>query len=238
MSGYGVYKNNIRGENSLNNTVIIKGNKSGMTVVLDREISFEQLLKDVKEKFTESSKFWGNAQMAIQFEGRRLTSEQERRIIDVIEENSSLNILCILDNDQEQEQKFQKALTDKLNDMAAQTGQFYKGTLRSGQVLESEGSIIILGDVNPGGKVIAKGNIVVLGALKGIAYSGVSGNESAFVCALEMAPMQIRIGDIIARSPDGKRTSLGDGPMIAYIELGNICIQPLNKNIIHDINFI
>lgn len=222
----------------MNNTVIIKGTKSGMTVILDKEVSFEQLLQDVKEKFTESSKFWGNAQMAIQFEGRRLNNDEQRRVIDMIEENSSLKILCVIDNDPKQEEKFQKALSDKLNELSAQTGQFYKGTLRSGQVLESEGSIIILGDVNPGGKVIAKGNVVVLGALKGTAYAGISGNECSFVAALEMSPMQIRIADIIARSPDGKKTSLGSGPMIAYTEEGNICIQPLNKNIIHDINFI
>lgn len=222
----------------MNNTVIIKGTKSGMTVILDREVSFEQLLSDVKEKFAESAKFWGDAQMAIQFEGRRLDNEEQRRIINTIEENSSLKILCVIDNDPGQEEKFQKALSDKLNELSAQTGQFYKGTLRSGQVLESEGSIIILGDVNPGGKVIAKGNVVVLGALKGTAYAGIAGKEGSFVAALEMSPMQIRIADIIARSPDGKKNSLGSGPMIAYTEEGNICIQPLNKNIIHDINFI
>lgn len=222
----------------MNNTVIIKGTKSGMTVILDKEVPFEQLLSDVKEKFAESSKFWGNAQMAIQFEGRRLDNDEQRQVIDTIEENSSLKILCVVDNDPDQEEKFQKALSDKLNELSAQTGQFYKGTLRSGQVLESEGSIIILGDVNPGGKVIAKGNVVVLGALKGTAYAGISGKEGSFVAALEMSPMQIRIADIIARSPDGKKTSMGSGPMIAYTEEGNICIQPLNKNIIHDINFI
>ena len=86
--------------------------------------------------------------------------------------------------------------------MDLQDGRFYKGTLRSGQVLESETSIIILGDVNPGARVISKGNVVVLGAMKGNAFVGAAGNESAFVAALSMDPMQIRIGDVIARSSD------------------------------------
>lgn len=61
---------------------------------------------------------------------------------------------------------------------------FIKGTLRSGQVLESETSIIILGDVNPGATVVSKGNVVVLGALKGTIHAGATGNEASFVAAL------------------------------------------------------
>ncbi len=79
---------------------------------------------------------------------------------------------------------------------------FYKGTLRSGQVFEADGSVVVLGDVNPGGKVVAKGSVIVLGSLKGNIFAGVDGNENAFVVALEMSPMQIKIGDIIARSSD------------------------------------
>ena len=81
-------------------------------------------------------------------------------------------------------------------------GKFYKGTLRSGQVLESETSIIILGDVNPGATVVSKGNVVVLGTLKGSIYVGAGGNENTFVAALSMDPMQIRIADYIARNSD------------------------------------
>ena len=60
---------------------------------------------------------------------------------------------------------------------------FYKGTLRSGQVFESDGSVVVLGDVNPGGKVVAKGSVIVLGSLKGNIFAGVDGNENAFVVA-------------------------------------------------------
>ena len=69
-------------------------------------------------------------------------------------------------------------------------------------MLETESSVVILGDVNPGGKVVACGNVIVLGSLKGNIFAGASGNENAFVVALDMDPMQIKIADIIARSSD------------------------------------
>ena len=124
--------------------------------------------------------------------------------------------------------------------MNLKDGRFYKGTLRSGQVMESETSIIILGDVNPGARVISKGNIVILGALKGNVYVGAAGNESAFVAALSMDPMQIRIGDVIARCSDKasvkKKKKAEDTPKIAFVEDGNIYIEPITKEILNDIN--
>ena len=119
---------------------------------------------------------------------------------------------------------------------------FYKGTLRSGQVFEADGSVVVLGDVNPGGKVVAKGSVIVLGSLKGNIFAGVDGNENAFVVALEMSPMQIKIGDIIARSSDsGTKATKGRGkakvvePKIAYVYDQNIYIEDLEQNALDDI---
>ena len=85
-------------------------------------------------------------------------------------------------------------------------GQFYRGTLRSGQKIEVPGSIVILGDVNPGAVVVAGGNVVVIGCLKGTVYAGCPDGDDAMVIALTMDPMQIQIGHHIARSPDHKQT--------------------------------
>lgn len=220
-------------------TVMIKGNAYGIVVVLDRDAAFVNLLEDIAEKFRESAKFFKNAKMALAFEGRRLTSEEQKKIIDVITENSTIQVLCVLDQDEAQEQKFKKKIEEAAGNAASGNGQFYKGTLRSGQVLESESSIIILGDVNPGGKVIAKGNIVVLGALKGSACAGISGNDRAFVAALSMNPMQIRIGDVIARSSDGPSQGKSDAvPKIAFVDQGSIYVEPICKETLNDINLI
>ena len=75
---------------------------------------------------------------------------------------------------------------------------FHKGSLRSGQRIEFEGSLVIIGDVNSGAEVIAEENIVVLGALRGLAHSGAKGNKNAFIAAEKILSPQIRIADKIA----------------------------------------
>lgn len=218
-------------------TVVMKSNKYGITLFLDKDISFLELKEQIAEKFRASSKFFENAQMALAFEGRHLSREEQLEVIRVIEENSTLQILCVLEQDALKESYMKQALEDRKKDRDINDGRFYKGTLRSGQVLESETSIIILGDVNPGATVVSKGNVVVLGTLKGTIHAGAAGNEDTFVAALNMNPMQIRIADAIARSADspaGGRTS-STGPMIAYTENGNIYMEPITKEVINDI---
>ncbi len=217
----------------MKNSVIIKGNKYGITVILDKDLPFEELKEAVAAKFRESTKFFGDAQMAASFEGRKLSEKEEREILDVIAENSDFRIICVLDTDQEKEEMFKKSLNARLCELSSQSGQFYKGTLRSGQVLEAESSIVVMGDVNPGAKVISKGNVIVLGALKGTVYAGAAGSETSFVAALEMNPMQIRIGDVVARSNDeqtkAKAKKVEKEAKIAYVDEGYIYMEPLNR---------
>ncbi|MDE7061623.1 MAG: septum site-determining protein MinC, partial [Lachnospiraceae bacterium] len=102
-------------------------------------------------------------------------------------------------------------------------------------------SLIILGDVNPGAKVIAKGNIVVLGSLKGNAYAGAAGNPHAFVAALDMDPVQIKIGNVIGRSSDCgplsaiKNRKRSMEPQIAVVEEDSILIEPITKGLLNNI---
>jgi len=220
----------------MNNSVIIKGNKYGIIVVLSPEVPFEELKLLIAEKFKESSKFFENAKMAISFEGRKLTNLEQREILDIIGENAEMHIVCVMENDPETEENFRKTLDQKLMELSNNSGQFYKGILRSGASLEFETSVIIIGDVNHGARVVSKGNIIVLGSLKGNAFAGATGNTNSFVVALDMSPTQIRIADTIARAPDKPvKTDLKEAK-IAFLEEGNIYIEPLNKNILSDIN--
>jgi septum site-determining protein MinC len=120
-------------------------------------------------------------------------------------------------------------------ELSNNTGQFYKGILRSGASLEFETSVVIIGDVNHGARVVSKGNIIILGSLKGTAYAGATGNTSSFVVALDMSPTQIRIADVIARAPDKPVKNEVKEAKIAFLEEGNIYIEPLNKSILQDI---
>lgn len=218
-------------------TVVIKSNKYGITLFLDRNIPFRELLADIAERFRASAEFFRDARMALAFDGRRLSREEQLEVIHVIQENSSLEILCVLEQDELKESFMKQVVEGRQGERDFNTGRFYKGTLRSGQVLESETSIIILGDVNPGATIVSKGNVVVLGSLKGTIHAGAVGNEDAFVAALNMSPVQIRIADVIARSGDGPIHMKGaaTGPMIAYAEEGNIYMEPITKEVINDI---
>ena len=78
---------------ALDNSVIIKGSKSGITVFLDNEMPFEELLESVSDKFKNASKFFNNANMAISFDGRDLSAEEEKKILNIISDVSDLNIV-------------------------------------------------------------------------------------------------------------------------------------------------
>lgn len=220
---------------SVNNSVIIKGNKYGIIVVLNPDTDFEELKEQVAEKFRESSKFFDNAKMAISFEGRILSNEEQKDILDIIGKNTDMHIVCVIDNDTKTEELFKKTLEQKLMELENNTGQFYKGILRSGASLEFENSVVIIGDVNNGARVVSKGNIIVLGSLKGNAFAGATGNTNSFVVALDMRPTQIRIADTIARSPDKPIKDADKEAKIAFLEDGNIYIEPLNKSVLNDI---
>lgn len=223
--------------------VILKSNKYGINLILTDDMEFKELLKCIIDKFKESEGFFKNAKMAISFEGRKLTQEEEFKIVEAITENSSVHIICILDTDQLKEELVRRKIDQFEEERAGKTGEFYKGTLRSGQVLDCETSVVVIGDVNPGAKVISKGNIVILGALKGNAYAGANGNEIAFVAALDMDPVQIKIGDVIGRSAD---KTVGDKkkkklqtppaePQVAIVKDGNIYIEPITKGLLNSI---
>jgi len=220
---------------AVDNSVIIKGNNYGIIVVLDPELSFDELKEKVAKKFRESSKFFKDAKMAISFEGRELSNEEQRDILDIIGENTDMQIVCVIDNNPDREKLFKQTLEQKLMELGNNTGQFYKGILRSGTSLEFETSAVIIGAVNHGARVVSKGNIIVLGSLKGTAFAGACGNTNSFVIALDMRPTQIRIADTIARSPDKPVKDAVKEPKIAFLENGNIYIEPLSKSILNDI---
>lgn len=78
----------------------------------------------------------------------------------------------------------------------------HRGTLRSGDHLEVEGSLLVLGDVNPGARVSARGDVRVWGRLRGVAHAGTGGNQRARIVALQLRPLQLRIADAVARGPE------------------------------------
>jgi len=101
-----------------------------------------------------------------------------------------------------------------------------KGTLRSGQTIRHAGHITLIGDVNPGAELVAGGDVIVWGKLRGTVHAGAMGDEKAIVCALELAPNQIRIGPHIARPPERGRSPRV--PETARVHEGQIVVERWN----------
>ncbi len=216
--------------------VLIKSFSNGIALHLDAEMPFEDLLQEIAYKFSEARAFFGKASMALSIEERQVTGAEEIRILETIRQNSDLNIICIVGKDEATNKNFIRALAHMEKKLSGgEDGQFMKGSLKNREVLETENSIIILGDVYPGSAVISAKNIIILGGLYGEAYAGGNGQEGAFVAALEMEPERIKVGDFKYK-PATKQSKWGIRPKvqpkIAYVKNNKVVFEPLTKEVL------
>lgn len=224
----------------MKNPVIIKSYQSGLTIWLDNELDFTVLADQVAAKFQENAKFFGNMKVAISFEGRLLSGEEENQLVDIITKNSDLHIVCVVGKDDKKDKLFQETMAafEKHFPKAADThneGQFYRGSLTGGQILETDGNVVILGNVEAGCCVISTKNIIVLGKLSGSAYAGGAEGTDSYIAALEMSPQKLKIGDFKYKNKDKDkdkgRWPFKDHtkvqPQIAYVEEEHIVLEPI-----------
>ena len=218
--------------------VTIKSSHSGIELRLNAKLPFPDLLKAVEEKFRQSADFFKNAKMAVSFSGRTLSISEEEQLIQVITQTTNLEIICIIDHDERKELIYKRAVAQCLSEREKSDGQFYRGTLKRRQLLESESSIVILGDVEFGAKVVAKGNIIILGTLYGSVHAGAAGDRNAFIIALSMQPQRLVIGDIEAKRQLIYQDSLSiNGPQIAVVDGKRIYLDPTDRiNLWEDIS--
>ena len=221
----------------MKNPVIIKSFPNGLSLYLDDAMEFNSLLEEVALKFKESAHFFKDARMGLSFEGRKLSEEEERRVLDVISENSSLNIVCIIGKDDETNQDYIRALQqlDFHQQEIENAGQFYKGTLKNGQILETENSIVVLGDVYPGACIISAKDIVILGGLYGQAYAGGNGLDGHFIVALEMSPEKLKVGEFKYKTSEKQsKWSIKPKiqPKIAYVKDGRVIMDTITKELL------
>lgn len=220
----------------MNNSVKIKSFQHGISLHLPAEENMEAVLEMIAFKFKEATSFFKDAKMILSIEGRTLSDEEENAIIDVIESNSDIKILCLIGKDSETEKNILKALEQyqniDFNNDDQNLGQFYKGGLKNGQILETDSSIIILGDVNPGSNVISKKDIIIIGGLYGNAYAGTSGEEGHYIIALDISPECLKIDK--HRYEVGKKAKWPIKPKyqpkIAHVVNGSVIIEPISKD--------
>lgn len=220
----------------MKDAVLIKSFPNGITLLMREDASMEEILQELTVKFTEARNFFGSSTMALSMEGRKVTEAEEILILDTIRVNSNVRIACIVGHDDDTNKNFIKALQHMDKKLSGtEGGQFYKGTLKNREVIETENSIVVLGDVYPGSAVFSAGNIIILGGLYGEAYAGGDGREDACIVALEMEPERLKIGDFKYKT-NAKQLKWGIHPKvqpkIAHLKNGKIVFDPLTKELL------
>jgi len=213
--------------------VILKGRRDGISIHLDDKTDFNVIKDVLRQRVAGSRSFFDGADTTVNFKGRKLSAHEEQALLDIIQLEANLSISVAV-------QKTEKAPPVELKLIpTAPVGMlgteketfYYKGAVRSGQVVRQNGSIVIVGDVNPGAEIKATGNITILGSLKGTAWAGAPGSSggdlNCFVAAIDFQPTQIRISHVVTYIPeDSLRVPRGKGAW-AYIQDGAVYIAPL-----------
>jgi septum site-determining protein MinC len=208
--------------------VIIKGTKDGLTLLLDDQCSLETLIHDLQEMLSErpdttSNGVHGPVKVKLVIGKRYLDDSQIHELENIFSEEMNVTI------DEVDSEVITKVDAEEMkqNNQITRIVKF----IRSGQVLELKGDLILIGDVNPGATVKATGDIYILGRLRGVAHAGYMGNEKAIICASSMTPSQLRIASIIRRPPEKKEEEDNDQEMeCAYLnEEDEMIIDKLQK---------
>lgn len=180
--------------------VVFKGNKAGLQLVLNEAAEFNHILSQLRAKLESAAEFFGvGTTIKIPFATRILTVEQQNQLTELFADYGlSWKESPTADSPAASAESSAQPLVEEYT---PQTLVVTK-TLRGGQEVVYSGSIVIIGDVNPGAKISAGGDITIHGACRGVVHAGAFGNLEATITANTLLASQIRIADHIARAPD------------------------------------
>lgn len=184
-----------------------------LLIKLDSSKSFEENLKELEEKL--SSTFFKGSVSILDLSNIQLSDEEIQKIEEILKRYNTRVLGYKSQNEKPKKQIPQ--ITEK------KSLKIINKTVRSGQRIEYDGDVLVIGDVNPDAYIVASGNIVVMGTLRGIVHAGANGDETAVVMALKLIPQQLRIGSFFTRSPDNPE--MPEHPEKAYIENNQIVIE-------------
>lgn len=211
------------------NVISFRATVNGLILIMREEDDFDVVYENVAKKLESSGRFFKGASLDVKYRGRKLSSEQEQILSELISQRANAEVRSFVEDEapnisddvpEEPEKSTEKLKMRLLYFKGLEEGmtKFYKGTVRSGTLVSYDGNLVIIGDVNPGGEVIATGNVVVMGSLRGMVHAGADGNKEAVVTALSLQPTQLRIADVITRPPDTKQTRQELCPEIAFVK--------------------
>ena len=207
----------------MKNCVSINLRKNEILIKISDEAEQQEIIDNLRKKISELKKMYKNEKTPIKVTGKVLKNKE----IDQIQELIKSNIDVEIDFDMPKSLGLSSITRTFNKEIAISETKFHKGSLRSGQKMESEGSLVILGDVNSGAEIMASDNIVVLGALRGLAHAGAKGNKQAIISAGLLDTVQIRIANIV-KEIDRDEEPLHKQAYVSIID-DNIIIEYIKK---------
>ncbi len=177
----------------MKNCVSINLKKNEIIIKIFENAEQIDIEKDLKRKLPELKRLYQDEKTPIRVVGKVMKNKEIDRIQEIIKEKLDVEI----EFDMPKTLGLSSIKRTYQKEIAVSETTFHRGSLRSGQKLETEGSLVILGDVNRGAEVVASDNIVVLGTLRGLAHAGAKGNKQAIIAAGTLDAVQVRISNIV-----------------------------------------
>jgi len=208
--------------------VLVEGSNSDLLIDLRAVGGFGELKEELQKSITTIEAYALGNEVTLDIGNRRITERQLRELEDMLWERG-LHLKELLNS--ASSTTTAPTLTYNQCNLAEEQTDYGETVLicrhlRSGQKFFTHGNLVILGDINPGAEVIAGGNILVMGALRGMAHAGALGNENSIIAAFRLNPTQIRIANHITRPPDGEVVPVNN-PELARIKSGKVIIEKL-----------
>jgi septum site-determining protein MinC len=220
----------------LNDRINIKGTSNGLVITMGSGV-WQGLLEELDQSLAGKASFFKGGRVALHVGPRQLTRPQLEAVGQILNRHHVTLWAVESEASGTQEAAAQLGLETTINPPAAPLTAddvtdaqgdsiVIQRTLRSGQVIDFPGNVVIIGDVNPGAEIRAGGSIIVWGRLRGIVHAGADMEraQTSVVCALQLSPMQLRIGDKITRAPALDEAEIV--PEIAYIQDEQIVAEP------------
>ncbi|MEW8978461.1 MAG: septum site-determining protein MinC [Symbiobacterium sp.] len=184
--------------------IAIRGTtRTGLVLLLPDEGDFDAVLERLAERLAGSGRFFAGGRVTVHVGNRQLSPADREKLAETLQ-RAGLVLLTVKEGgDPVAAEELRRPVGPSAAQSHSGSALVITRTVRSGQEIRHDGDIIILGDVNPGAVVVASGHIVVMGALRGVAHAGCTGNRDAIVAATKLRPTQLRIADVIGRAPDG-----------------------------------
>ncbi|MBA5849925.1 septum site-determining protein MinC [Clostridium sp. cel8] len=202
--------------------ILIKGNREGINVIINinKFRDFDEMVETLKNRLSKGKNFYRGCTLKITTDLRDVNERQYRKLKDILFEEFLVKD-CIFEDVKE---KYTKVFSGIYEGRT----KFLRRTVRSGQIINYSGNIVVIGDVNAGSKVYAGGNIIVFGALRGYVHAGFSGNIKAIVAAISLEPEILQIANILTRAPEDNIKP--KYPEVARVKGNTIIVEPYLPN--------